>query len=193
MSNVETVPGLSLYCPRIKGEQKGSDTGGEAAKPLVVPPCSPLSSYKEYKKNGIREGNNTISKTNSTEEYKNIYKTIRKNGGTREQGGTNFSPPNPPDSRLSDPLFAASVRTVLEYLGLESTQGNFRKYDSRHGGSIKNWPAFADRISFPRMTAEVAVKGGRGAMLFCVDLPGRSREEAIGKLDTNCYGFRRWL
>jgi hypothetical protein len=85
------------------------------------------------------------------------------------------------------------VRLVLLYLGLESTLGNFRRYDSKYGGVIRDWPAFADRISSPRMTAEVAVKGGRGEMLFCVDLPGRTRQEAIGKLDTNCYEFRRWL
>jgi len=97
------------------------------------------------------------------------------------------------DPRFNDPKFKEAVRLVLLYLGLESTQGNFRKHDSRHGGSIKNWLAFAERISSPRMTAEVAVKGGRGEMLFCVDLPGRSREEAIKKLDTECYRFVRWI
>jgi hypothetical protein len=113
-----------------------------------------------------------------------------KEGGQSEQRGAIA---NSPDSRLKDPLFAASVRTVLEYLGIENTRGNFRRYDSKYGGVIRDWLAFAERISSPRMTAEVAVKGGRNTLSFCVDLPGRSRAEAIKKLDTDCYEFRRWI
>lgn len=97
------------------------------------------------------------------------------------------------DPRFNDPKFKEAVRLVLLYLGLESTLGNFRRYDSKYGGIIRDWLAFAERISSPRMTAEVAVKGGRGEMLFCVDLPGATREEAIKKLDRELYIFRRWL
>jgi hypothetical protein len=97
------------------------------------------------------------------------------------------------DPRFNDPKFKEAVRLVLLYLGLESTLGNFRRYDSKYGGIISDWPAFAERISSPRMTAEVAVKGGRGEMLFCVDLPGRTRQEAIKKLDTERFVFKRWI
>jgi hypothetical protein len=193
MSNLQSVPELSSYCSRMKGEQKGLDSGMEGQKKENVPDCSPLSSYKDYKKVDISGGNDSISKTNSTESQEIVYKTIRKNPGTQEQGGTNFSPPKPVDSRFKDPLFRASVRTVLEHLSLESNMGNFRKYDSKYGGVIRDWLAFAERISSPRFTAEVAVNGGRGAINFCVTLPGRTRREAIEKLDTNCYRFVRWI
>jgi len=193
MSNLQTVPELSSYCSRTKGKQKGLDSGMEGQKKENVPDCSPLSSYKDYKKVDISWGNDSISKTNSTKSQEIVYKTIRKNEGTQEQEGTNFQPPKPVDSRFKDPLFRASVRTVLEHLGLKSNMGNFRKYDSKHGGIIHDWLAFAERISSPRMTAEVAVKGARGEMLFCVDLPGRSRQEAIKKLDTERFVFKRWI
>lgn len=97
------------------------------------------------------------------------------------------------DPRFNDPKFKEAVRLVLLYLGLESTLGNFRKYDSKYGGIIRDWLAFAERIFSPRMTAEVHVKGSRDTLNFCVTLPGRSREEAIKKLDTECYEFVRWI
>jgi len=93
----------------------------------------------------------------------------------------------PTDPRLRSEKFRQDVRLVLDYLGLENNMGNFKKYDI-------DWETFADGIRNPKQTAvvEILFIGTSTGKTRCVDLPGATKTEAIKKLDTSRYIFRKW-
>ena len=97
----------------------------------------------------------------------------------------------PTDPRLRSEKFRQDVRLVLDYLGVENTVGNFRKYDSEFH---IDWEVFADGIRHPKHTAvvEILVRGTDTGKTRCIDLPGDSKDEAIKKLDKSRYVFRKW-
>jgi hypothetical protein len=199
------------------GGLKSKDSEKKNENIITVPPCPPLSSIKEYKKSDIRRGNNSISNANSINENYNSRINNKEKWGDRGDSkvkDTSKTPitlsktqkidvsprppdgeqreaiPNHPDSRFKDSNFRASVRVVLEYLGLESTVGNFKRHDFKTGGVIRNWPLFADRILHPRFIADVLVKGSYA--VIGIELPGCDESEALGNLDTRCYEFIKW-
>ena len=58
----------------------------------------------------------------------------------------NPEPKKPADKRFQNITFRQAVRTVLEYMGYESTQGNFRKMEKK---LTIDWVQFADSINNP--------------------------------------------
>jgi hypothetical protein len=52
------------------------------------------------------------------------------------------------DPRFQSPAFRKAVRTVLTYLGLEPTFGNFKKHDSKYGATMPfAWREFASNLT----------------------------------------------
>ncbi len=99
------------------------------------------------------------------------------------------------DSRFNSNKFRQDVRIVLNYIGLESNMGNFKKYDKKHGSETPiDWAAFAGGIRCPKHTAvvELLYPGKTTGKTVCLDLPRVDKNEAIKNLDTKVYKFIRW-
>ena len=96
-----------------------------------------------------------------------------------------------PDLRLRKPKFRAAVKFVLEWLGLESTVGNFKKYDSQ-----LNWIELAHNLQNPSQLACCEVMDGlrkeSTGKEVLVSLPGRTKEQALKELKEREYLFVRW-
>ena len=139
-----------------------------------VPLCSPTITNK------------LVTYVNIREEYINdsaIYNIREKRGNKGNKGNT--------DPRLNSEKFCQDVRLVLEYLSVENTVGNFKKYGSDF---LINWEEFAHNIRHPKQTAivEILFRGDPTGKTICVDLPGSSKTEAIKKLNTKQYIFLEW-
>lgn len=96
---------------------------------------------------------------------------------------------NPTDFRLRSEEFRQSIRTVFDHLGIENTMRNFKKYDK-----MLEWTTFAHNILHPVKMARVyPIWNGQPIdQHITVELPGRTRNEAIKRLDKSKYVFREW-
>ncbi len=93
------------------------------------------------------------------------------------------------DLRLKSESFRRAVRLVFSYLGIENTVRNFQKWDNQIA-----WEEFAHNIQNPTKTARVNVlwHGEKSGTTITIKLPGRTRTEAIKKIDTKRYKFVEW-
>lgn len=96
---------------------------------------------------------------------------------------------NPTDFRLRSESFRVSVRIVFDYLGIENTMKNFKKFDK-----MLEWTTFAHNILNPVKRARVEpLWNGQGiGRNITVELPGRTHNEAMKNLDKKHYIFSSW-
>ena len=96
---------------------------------------------------------------------------------------------NPTDPRLRSEKFRQTVRMVFDYLDIENTGRNFKKFDK-----IIDWMAFNQNILYPTQTAraEIIREGLPTKGMITTKLPGRTRSEAIKNLDEKRYRFIEW-
>ncbi len=153
-----------------KGEQETHFAMRKRLKNAVVPPCSPISPTKLY-----RKSETTCNTHNSAKIEEN-----REKGGTGEQVR---------DKRLQKEPFRRAVRLVFKHMGIENSVRNFQKFDNQLA-----WQEFARNIQNPTRTARVDVlwHGEESGTIITVKLLGRSRAEAIKKIDTKLYKFVEW-
>ena len=93
------------------------------------------------------------------------------------------------DLRLGSESFRQSVRIVLDFLGLEGTQGNYRKRPEI------DWELLANNIQNPTKLAvvEILTHGTPTGQMILQEIPGVTRAEVLGNLDTKFYSFERWF
>ncbi len=165
----ESSPIVPLSSPG-KGEQETHFAMRKRLKNTTVPPCSPISPTKLY----LKDETACISHSSA------YIEESREKGGTGEQVR---------DKRLQKESFRRCVRLVFSYLGIENTLRNFQKWDKNLA-----WDEFAHNIQNPTKTARVNVlwHGEKSGAIITVKLPGRTRAECLGKLDTKRYLFKSW-
>jgi len=79
-----------------------------------------------------------------------------------DQPTPELSMASPPDWRLKSELFRQKVRRVMEYLGIENNQGNFRQWNG-----LLDWDAIDKSIEHPTKLALCHVLDGRGQKVAC--------------------------
>ena len=155
-----------------KGEQESLFSTLKSQRKSIVPPCSPISGTKEVICNNTGMDIRGVSR---------IY-------NNRDFGG-NMGEHFKTDLRLKSERFRRAIRLVFSYLGIENTVRNFQKWDNQIA-----WEEFAHNIQNPTKTARVNVlwHGEKSGAVITVKLPGRTRAEAIKKIDTKRYKFVEW-